>query len=263
MQPHTPFLCYLRLPRDIANYRIRAGSDSTVLNTFDFIRAREHIHSVRHSENIDFNKLLRAFYREFNFSSPDRYDNPGGQHLLRFSSLHPGGNLLAAIKVLAAHQSVRSANTYFLEMAPDTNSSASDATGHFHFAFTGAVRGETYTFHVCNFKAGHKPALQKLHPCSFSAKAWRKEKTGWGRTRGPCLFRKNSDAPEVPPAHQLFEPSIRDRYRDCWTLSFSVTVQFKKDKLQLCSSLPYGQPELGRDFVHFQNLCTAHSASRM
>jgi len=263
VHPHTPFLCYLKLPRDVANYRISAGSDSTVLNTFDFLRARENIHSIRHSENIDFTKFLKAFYREYNFSSPDKYSNPDGHHMLRFSSLYPGGNLLAVIKVSSCHQSVRRPNTYFLEMSPDTNSSASDPTGYFNFSFTGGIRGQTYTFHICNIKTGLKEALQRLHPSCFSSKAWKKEKTGWCRTKGSYEFSKNEDASEVLAPHQLFEASIRDRYRDCWTLSFAVTVKYKKDKLLLSSNIPYGQAELARDFVHFQNLSTAHSASRM
>jgi hypothetical protein len=113
VHPHTPFLCYLKLPRDVANYRIAAGSDSTVLNTFDFLRAREHIHGIRHSENIDFTKLLKDFYREYNFSSPDKHSYPEGHHILRFSSLYPGGNLLAAIKV-AAFQAVRQKTQHLL-----------------------------------------------------------------------------------------------------------------------------------------------------
>lgn len=95
--PNSPFLCYLRLPRDLENFRVMSSEKETVMNAFDYLDARESLYSIRHSENIDYTRLIKNFYKEYNFACPDIFSKE--KHILRFSSLHPGGNIQSAIKV--------------------------------------------------------------------------------------------------------------------------------------------------------------------
>ena len=149
-------------------------------------------------------------------------------------------------------------------MSPDTNSSIQDSIGYFNFSITGGIKGVTYTFHVCNFTEGHQESVERTRPCILSSRSWKRDQVSWHRTREFVAFRKNERHPEVRQySFQIFEPKIKDRYLKYSTLTFKVTVKHKKDKVFLCSTLPYTYTDLQKDFRHFQNLSTIYSSSRL
>lgn len=200
-----PYLCYIKLPKNVSNYKATTANGQTVMNLFDFIQSRNCLYNVRHAENIDFDLFLTKHFTEHNFAPPS---NHPVTPTLKFHAIAATMNLFSVIK------SLHTPDTYFLESMPDTNSSPKDLLSYFHFSMTGGEKGKVYTLNFCNIPEDLvKLGFKGFQPSIHSLKASRKYKKSWERIKGTIKFLKNSEY-EVQ-----ISPNLASRIRICSPIS--------------------------------------------
>lgn len=197
--------------------------DKVYRNVVDIFELRRRLYNIQDIESANFKTLFGTYLKEHHL---------GQDEDLRFHSNFDSGNLFTAMR--------GEDGVYYLEMAPDTNSTA--LPNWFHFAVTNTVEGEKVVFRMTNFsKPNYSPSV-----CYRSKKSSR----GWERVSvKDCSYYQNDSY------LHLFEESVASRCKGKYTLEFVFEFAKTGETVYFCTNPPYSYENLQRDSLAWHHKC--------